>query len=230
MIREAQVALSLNPNLDLAHSALARAFYHIGLLDWSDLEARRAEDTSGGTNVDASRIRLYGQLVAGRFEEARRGADALLARTDAPVVLQYLGLATFYSGDRLKGQEVLARVRRADGHADTRSQASLAGVLAANGKREEAEQTIRAVLDSGYMDHHVAYGLGAASAQLGRRADAIKWLRTAAETGFPCYPWIDRDPLLDPIRSHPEVQSFLVALRTEYDRARTRYQAVTRAQ
>ena len=32
VIRESQVALTLNPNLDLAHSALARAFYHEGLL------------------------------------------------------------------------------------------------------------------------------------------------------------------------------------------------------
>ena len=51
VIREAQVALTLNPNLDLAHSALARAFYHVGLLDWSEAESKRAEETSGGTNV-----------------------------------------------------------------------------------------------------------------------------------------------------------------------------------
>ena len=49
VIREAQVALTLNPNLDLAHSALARAFYHVGLLDWSEAEAGRAAEISGGT-------------------------------------------------------------------------------------------------------------------------------------------------------------------------------------
>ncbi len=229
VIREARVALSLNPNLDLAHSALARAFLHIGLLDWSDLESRRADDTVGGTNVEVIRVRLYDQLLAGRFDEARRGAETLLTRTDAPVIRQYLGLALFYSGDRAKGQEMLAGVRRPDGRTDTRSQASLAGVQAANGRRDEAERTIRAVLDSGYMDHHVAYALGAAEAQLGQPAEAVKWLRSAAETGFPCYPWMDRDPLLDPIRSDTAFQTFLVTRRTEYDRARTRYQDVSRA-
>ncbi len=225
VIQEARAALSLNPNLNLAHSALARAFYHIGLLDWSGLESRRAQDTSGGTDVEVIRVGVYAQLLDGHFDEARRGAEALLTRTDAPVIRQYLGLAVFYAGDHAKGQELLAGVRRPDGRADTRSQASLAGVLAANGRRDDAERTIRAVLDTGYMDHHVAYGLAAAHAQLGRRADAVKWLRSAADTGFPCYPWIDRDTLLDPIRSDAEFQTLLTTLRSDYDRSRTRYQS-----
>jgi hypothetical protein len=60
---------------------------------------------------------------------------------------------------------------------------------------------MRDVLDTGYMDHHVAYALGAAEAQLGHPDEAVKWLRTAAETGFPCYQWAERDTLLNPIRS-----------------------------
>jgi serine/threonine protein kinase/tetratricopeptide (TPR) repeat protein len=223
VIRESQVALTLNPNLDLAHSALSRAFYHVGLLDWSEAASRRAEVTSGGTNVDVSRIHLYNQLLSGHFNEAEQMAETLMKRTNAPVIQQYLGLASFYLGDRGRAQDLLAAVRRPDGRPDTRSQASLAGVLAANGHRGDAENTIRAVLDSGYMDHHVAYSLGAAYAQLGHPADAIKWLRAAAETGFPCYQWVERDTLLDPIRADQGFKSFLAELRTDYDRARTRY-------
>lgn len=119
-------------------------------------------------------------------------------------------------------------VLRPDGRVDTRSQASLAGVLAASGRRDEAERTVRAVLDSGYMDHHVAYSLGAAAAQLGHPNEAVNWLREAAETGFPCYPWLERDSLLDPIRAVPEFKTFAAGLRADYDAARTRYQAVSR--
>jgi tetratricopeptide (TPR) repeat protein len=229
VIREAEAALARNPNLDLAHSALARAFYHIGQLDWSDLESRRAEDISGGSNnIEVSRVHLYNRFLAGNFNEARSMAEALLKRTDTAVIRQYLGLSVFYGGDRPKGQELLAAVRHPDGRVDQRSQASLAGVLAANGRRGEAERTILSVLDSGYMDHHVAYALGVASAQLGRPAEAVTWLRTAADTGFPCYPWMARDALLDPIRSDPGVQAFLTGLRGDYDRARARYEAVSR--
>ena len=101
-------------------------------------------------------------------------------------------------------------------------------MLAANGRRDEAAKAIRAVVDSGYMDHHVAYSLGAAEAQLRHPAEAVKWLRSAAETGFPCYQWVVRDSLLDPIRSEAGFQAFLNTLRADYDRARTRYEAVSR--
>jgi serine/threonine protein kinase/TolB-like protein len=228
VIREAQVALTLNPNLDLAHAALARAFFHVGLLDWSEAESTRAEQTSGGTNVEVSRVHLYNQLLTGHFEEAQRMAETLMKRTNAPVIKQYLGLASFYLGDRGKAGDLLMNVLRPDGRVDTRSQASLAGVLAASGRRDEAERTVRAVLDSGYMDHHVAYSLGAAAAQLGHPNEAVNWLREAAETGFPCYPWLERDSLLDPIRAVPEFKTFATGLRADYDAARTRYQAVSR--
>jgi serine/threonine protein kinase/TolB-like protein len=230
VIRESQVALTLNPNLDLAHTTMARAFYHIGLLDWSDAASKRAEDASGGTNVEVSRVHLYSRLLGGHFDEAREMAETLTKRTDAPVIRQYLGLAAFYLGDRGRARDVLANVRRPDGKADTRSQASLAGVLAADGRRDEAERTIRAVLDSGYMDHHVAYALGTTYAQLGRPADAVKWLRSAADTGFSCYPWMQRDTLLDPIRPDPGFQSLLTALQMDYDRARTRYESIASIQ
>ena len=229
VIREAEAALARNPSLDLAHSALSRAFYHIGQLDWSELESKRAEETSGATNnIEVARVHVYNMFLSGRFDEARRMAEALLARTDAAVIRQYLGLSIFYSGERQKGEQVLAAVRHPDGRIDQRSQASLASVLAANGKRDDAADTIRVVLDSGYMDHHVAYALGVASAQLGRAGDAVRWLRSAADTGFPCYPWMARDPLLDPVRSDPGFQAFLAGLRTDYDRARTRYESGSR--
>jgi serine/threonine protein kinase/TolB-like protein len=228
VIRESEKALTLNPNLDLAHSALARAFYHAGLLDWSEAESKRAEETSGGTNVEVERVHLYNQLLTGKFSEAQQLAETLIKRTNAPAIPQYLGLASFYLGDRRRAQDLLANVRRPDGRPDTRSQASLAGVLAANGQRDQAERTVRAVLESGYMDHHVAYSLGAAYAQLGKPADAVKWLSSAADTGFPCYQWMARDSLLDPIRSDAGFQVFLAELRADYELARTRYESVSR--
>jgi len=135
VVREAETALSLNPNLDLAHSALARAFYHIGLLDRSEIESTLAERISGGTNVEVSRVHLYNRLLSGRYAEAKQMAETLLSHTDVPVVRQYLGLATFYLGDPPRAQELLAAVRRSDGRPDTRSLASASGIVAASGAR-----------------------------------------------------------------------------------------------
>src|SRR5260221_4014962 len=36
--------------------------------------------------------------------------------------------------------------------------------------------------------HHTAYNIGCAYALMNQPEDAVRWLRTAADTGFPCYP------------------------------------------
>ena len=59
------------------------------------------------------------------------------------------------------------------------------------------------------MDHHVAYSLGAAYAQLGRMAESRAWLDRSVATGFACYPWYVRDPLLEPLRRDPASHEFL---------------------
>jgi hypothetical protein len=70
------------------------------------------------------------------------------------------------------------------------------------------------------MDHHVAYSLGAAFAQLGQADESIAWLQRAADTGFPCYPWFARDTLLTPVRQHPSFVRLLENLRGAFERQR----------
>ena len=47
---------------------------------------------------------------------------------------------------------------------------------------------------------------------MGHAEEAVRWLREAAETGFPCYPLFARDPNLDPIRQDPRFQAFLAEM------------------
>jgi len=221
-VREARTALAMNPSLDLAHSAIARAYYHVGLFDESRAESDAAEQRIAGTNLEVTRVRLANHLFAGHFEEARQFAQPLVARTDAPAFRQYYGLATFYTGDAARGKAILAETRR-NGAPDVRSQASLAGLQAATGEKADASRTIAGVLAAGYMDHHVAYSLAVTAAQLGNVPDAMKWLRQASDTGFPCYPWFATDRLLDPLRGEAAFQSFMAGQCTRYEEARRRY-------
>ena len=71
-----------------------------------------------------------------------------------------------------------------------------------------------------YRDHHVAYGLGAAYAQLGDPASALQWLRVAADTGFPCAPWFDADPLLAPLRGTTDFASLTAHVNTRRQASR----------
>jgi hypothetical protein len=79
------------------------------------------------------------------------------------------------------------------------------------------------VTAGGYMDHHVAAGLGSAYAQLGRPEEALGWLRNAADHGFPCPPWYARDPLLAPIRQHPGFEAWLRELQSRLREDNQRY-------
>lgn len=212
-------ALALDPSLDLAHVARMRAFYHLGLFEEAGAEDRLARALNPGPNVELSRLEVAVQLFAGHFGPAAELASTLLRRTDAPAVNHYLGLARYYSGDVGGARSLLASVTRG-GQPDARAQASLASVEAASGLRNEARARIAAILRGSYMDHHVAYSLGAAFAQLGDAPESMKWLEQAADTGFPCRPWLERDSLLQPIRQDARFVRLMDRLRTAQDEAR----------
>jgi hypothetical protein len=48
---------------------------------------------------------------------------------------------------------------------------------------------------------------------------AHRWLRIAADTGFPCLPFFERDPLLEPLRKRPDFQELLAYVRARRDAA-----------
>jgi hypothetical protein len=116
----------------------------------------------------------------------------------------------------------LAAVQRA-GRPDVRSQAALAGVEAAAGDPAAARVRALGIERGPYMDHHVAYSLGAAWAQLGDVSAAVRWLQQAADSGFPSYPSLMQDRLLDPIRRAPEFIALLDRLRSRYEQDAARY-------
>jgi Adenylate and Guanylate cyclase catalytic domain len=59
--------------------------------------------------------------------------------------------------------------------------------------------------------------------RLGQQDEALRWLRNAVGTGFPCYPWYERDLLLQPLRKDPEFQRFMEDLRKSWEAAKARY-------
>lgn len=63
---------------------------------------------------------------------------------------------------------------------------------------------------------------GTAYAQLRDAPTALRWLSQAAATGFPCYPWYERDPLLNPIRHDPRFIRFVHGLRRSWEDARAK--------
>ncbi len=226
-LEESRLALALNPNLDQPHLYRAAAFYHLGLLDLVEPELQAAVDVNPAMNVashvESQRTRGVGALYAGRFQEARRLFEDV-QRLSASTTFNVLrGQAHYYTGDATQAEKILTPGGNTIG--DWRAQAFLASVLAARHANAEARALIKMIRDDGFIDHHIAYSLGAAYAQLGDFVEARRWLADAARTGLPCYSWYTRDPLLDPLRSDPEFQRFLSGLKDAMRILATRYSA-----
>jgi serine/threonine-protein kinase len=223
-LEESAKALELNPSLDLARYFRAAAFYHLGLFDAANGEVAQALHADPQNQAEELRTRGVIAFLQGRNDEAIRNLEAARRTASAAYADSYLSQAYFYAGDTAQALRLLDSLRRSPAApAAARAGAMLASVLAWRGERAESERLIAEVLSADYMDHHVAYSLGAAYAQLGRFADARRWLQRAVDGGFPCYPWFERDTLLAPFRRDSGSQEFQRRLRAEWENARTRY-------
>ncbi len=220
-IEESRRALALNPNLDLPHVYSAAAFYHLGLMSLAESEAVAALRINPGA-VEPLRLRGTMALLSGRMEDAVALLRDVRRLSEGPNSDWYLALALYYVGERDSAEALLSSLR-ASGPVERRAQATLAGFLAARGDGPGAREQLDRVLAGSYMDHHVAYALGVAYAQLGDSVQALRWLEQATDTGLPCYPWYAIDPLLRPLRRDPEFHRFLGTLRGSWEAAKSRY-------
>jgi tetratricopeptide (TPR) repeat protein len=223
-LEESAKALELNPSLDLARYFRAAAFYHLGLFDAAAGEMAQALHADPQNQAEELRTRGVIAFLQGRNDEAIRNLEAARRTTSAAYADSYLSQAYFYAGDTAQALRLLDSLRHSpSAPAATRAGAMLASVAAWRGERTESERLIAEVLSADYVDHHVAYSLGAAYAQLGRFDDARQWLQRSVDGGFPCYPWFERDTLLAPYRRDPGSQEFLRRLRAQWENAKTRY-------
>ena len=217
-------ALELNSNLDMPHFYRAAAFYHLGLMDEVETEVRAGEEVNPANRVEPLRVRGSTEFLSGRFENAERHLTELRDLSPGPVSDWYLAQAMYYVGDHGGAEAMLANLH-GSAQAERRAQATLASFLAARGEKHRARVLLSDVVNGGYMDHHVAYSLGAAYVQVADPIEARRWLASAVNTGFPCYPWFERDPMLDPLRNDPEFQHLMAELRSRWDSAKSRYGA-----
>jgi DNA-binding winged helix-turn-helix (wHTH) protein/tetratricopeptide (TPR) repeat protein len=207
-------ALQLNPNLEEAHFFVASAYYHHGYMEEAIIEMEKGRQLRGVDQIEPIRIEALVALFSGSFAPARARLEEVSRLSSQAIGDTYLALSYFYSGsaDRaVKMLETLSAHRSASTSA--RASAALAGVLAASGRSDDARVHIQRVLQASYRDHHVAYSLGAAYAQLGQTDEADRWLRTAVDTGFPCLPFFESDPLIEPLRRRAQFADLLAYVR-----------------
>jgi tetratricopeptide (TPR) repeat protein len=179
----------------------------------------RSED-----EFEALRTRGNIAFLQGRFADAVASLEEAHQVSAGPVSDWWLAQAYYYQGQKERAERLLEELMQSSSaSAAARSQSILSGILAARGERLRARELVSSLESGAYMDHHVAYSLGQAYAQLGEREQAIIWIRKSAETGFPCYPWFERDRLLEPLRNDSNFQHFMAELKNNYETAKARY-------
>ena len=222
VLSESSRALELNPNLETPHYYKAAAYYHLGLLEKVKPELDEGLRVNPSNRVEPLRLGGSSALFSGDFERADQALSEVRRLSGGAVSDWYLSQALYYRGEQKMALEMLRGIR-GSAQAEARAKATLASFLAAEGRRTEAKELLVAVEKGGYMDHHVAYSLGAGYAQLGDATQAMHWLTVSSDTGFPCFPWFERDPLLTPLRGNPDFKRFLNSSRSGLEKARLRY-------
>jgi TolB-like protein len=220
-IRELLAAQRLNPNI--GHAELAALFAHLGLEELADRELQRATEIDPTSDFVKSQIvnrrwllaeyedwlaetrRLYGDsaghpetslwylLGTGRLEEARKKAAAL-------------------------SKEDLDKI-------GVRNERAI--MYALTGDYRSAENEIPGILNAHPVQnpnyHHAAFDIAAIYAIEGKSAEAVKWLRKTADTGYPCYPRFQRDAYFDRIRQTPEFVQFMAEMRGDWETYKTEF-------
>src|SRR6185503_20532597 len=89
------------------------------------------------------------------------------------------------------------------------------------GQRQEAERMVAVAIPAARNTtglshlHHAQFHIGCTLALLGRPDEALKWLTTAANEGYPSYPRFSTDESLAPLRGHAGFVALLARLRQE---------------
>jgi DNA-binding winged helix-turn-helix (wHTH) protein/Tfp pilus assembly protein PilF len=212
-IQEFRRAVELNPKSDQAHRRLARVYVHLGFFE----EAIQHADVAlaiNPSNAQALNSRAQALLWMGKDEDA---LDTLLS-IPGPVLPELVEANTVFALLRLgRREEAWVHLRQASRkYPDDPSGAlpSIEAMLLAESEPLKAQMLIKKVAQRKAVNpsHHAAYFAAAAWARMGHAEEAVRWMREAAETGFPCYPLFARDPNLDPIRQDTRFQAFLAEM------------------
>jgi len=220
-VRELSGAVERAPNLEVAHLDLARIYYHSG---WAEPSRREV--------AEALRLHPFGEAermgasAEAWLEGPKKGLEAL--RRLSPEMQrswaarwQLLWARAVVEDPARVLPDVEAAVREAP--ASEHAFAAVLAIVRARAGRA-TDDLERRIAESdrrvGHF-HHVLHFLADVRAVRGDVAGAVTLLREAVNTGMPCAPCFDKDPMLESIRASTEY----AALKGEIARLDAEYRA-----
>jgi serine/threonine-protein kinase len=211
-------AIRLNPGSVGAHDQLGSLYMHLGLHEEALAELRTSlslDPNNGFAPYRVARTLWFMGRYADALEAFRRDPND---RWETALPLQHLGrlgqAATFLT-------ESEGKVRQTTGRSSEDITSTWAVVLAAQGKRKEAEAKLKEAMalsaQSASHFHHSAYNIAAAYALLGERAAAVEWLTRTAEDGMPDYPLFLSDPNLQSLHQDSAYLALMDRMKSQHE-------------
>jgi len=212
-------ALELNPNLAEAHHQLANVYNHVGLLDKADDEVKKAVIVDPLNAAIRYRVGIN-LLYQGKYEESL--AEMRDSQKFFPSLwLFQTSFALQHLERRQEAEERINTFLKASPLDTGGSLTAMQALLAADaGDSLIAERKIQEAVAKGraYQHfHHVAYAAASAYALLNKPEPALRYLRMAADDGFPCYPLFEHDSNLNKLRRDPRFLSFMEEQKKQWE-------------
>jgi serine/threonine-protein kinase len=218
-------ALALQPSLVAAHNALGSLYFHYGFMEEArkELSASLSLDPRDGCD-DPTRCEGFSRPRIARVFWYEQKFDSALAVFDQmPFVGGFVWEKAVVLNAVGRPAEGLAVLDSAltPGEPENSDRAAVRGLLYASlgQSRESLAQINSAIARSGSRSHfhHAQFTIACAHARLGRKAEAVAWLRKAAENGMPNYPLFRNDPNLAGLQSDPGYESFMAGLERQFE-------------
>jgi DNA-binding winged helix-turn-helix (wHTH) protein/TolB-like protein len=218
-----QEALKINPNHAEANWEMSYAYRFGGLLAESVASAERARRLDPSVKLNSSAINAY--LYLGRYDDflARLPTEGASA-----YILFYRGFAEYHLGR----------------HGDAQRHFDLAYGLDSSLLQTEVGETLSLklkgdpgggmtllhdveaqLLERGVTDAEAIYKVAQAYAQLGDTPAALRALEKSVDGGFFCYPYLQRDPLLEPVRNSAGFSRVLAKAQVRFEGFKARFAA-----
>jgi serine/threonine-protein kinase len=217
-------ALALQPSFVAAHAGLGSLYFHYGFTVEAgrELDASLSLDPRDGCD---SPIRCTGfsRPRLARVLWFRQQFDSALAVYQK---MPFVGGFTWEMavvlngvGRPAEGLALLDSTRKPGVRESADRAAARALMFAALGRSKEALAQIDSATsrpDSRSHFHHAQFTIASAYARLRRKADAVEWLRRAAENGMPNYPLFRNDPNLKTLQGDPGYEALMSRLKQQF--------------
>lgn len=203
-------ALRINPNHSESHFWLGYIYRYTGQLD----KATREMEIALALDPSNPRFRSIGitYLYQQRYQDAIEGFNL---DKGSPYSLAYIGQVYLRMGETDSARTLFKKVMQSE---PTGTLGLWSGVMLdfLDGNRKNGLRALRNLETSNVYDAEQMYNYANLYGLYGEEDDCVRLLKRAIDKGFFCYPYMENDSFLDPVRNDTEFKEALAYARKRY--------------